>query len=47
MRRLIVKKSPGTHLGLSAVNEAAYGFYRKLGFHELARRGEGVEGVVP
>ena len=34
--------SPGVHLGMSAVNEAAYGFYVKLGFQELIRDGDGI-----
>ena len=34
---------PGVHLGMSGVNERAYGFYRHLGFQELARVGEGVD----
>ena len=29
--------SPGVHLGVSAANENAVGFYGRLGFHELAR----------
>jgi ribosomal protein S18 acetylase RimI-like enzyme len=33
--------SPGVHLGMSARNERAYGFYLKLGFEELARDGAG------
>ena len=32
---------PGVHLGMSGVNHTAYGFYRHLGFEELARTGEG------
>ena len=31
------QNSPGAHLALSALNERAYQFYRKLGFHELER----------
>jgi len=33
--------SPGVHLGMSAQNDRAYGFYLKLGFEELARDGTG------
>ena len=33
--------SPGVHLGMSARNERAHGFYLKLGFEELARDGIG------
>ena len=36
--RLRSRNSPGVHLGMSAVNDDAYGFYRALGFHELVRR---------
>jgi ribosomal protein S18 acetylase RimI-like enzyme len=35
------KGSPGIHLGMSARNERAYHFYRKMGFEELARDGSG------
>lgn len=31
--------SPGAHLGLSALNGRAYGFYDRLGFRELVRVG--------
>ena len=34
--------SPGVHLGMSAVNTAAYGFYVALGFKELTREDEGI-----
>ena len=37
IRRLRDRGSPGVHLGMSIVNEPAYGFYRRLGFHELQR----------
>ena len=37
VRRLRSMKSPGVHLGMSDVNEQAYGFYRALGFEELIR----------
>jgi ribosomal protein S18 acetylase RimI-like enzyme len=33
--------SPGVHLGVSAMNERAQGFYARLGFRELARTGSG------
>ena len=33
--------SPGAHLGLSAFNTRAYGFYERLGFRELIRTGSG------
>jgi len=32
--------SPGVHLGMSAVNEAAYSFYVALGFRKLTRHGD-------
>jgi len=38
--------SPGAHLGVSLMNEAAPGFYRKLGFRDLLRVGEGTDGCV-
>jgi ribosomal protein S18 acetylase RimI-like enzyme len=38
--------SPGVHLGLSALNPRAEGFYRHLGFHELTRVGTGKDGVI-
>jgi ribosomal protein S18 acetylase RimI-like enzyme len=34
-------ESPGAHLGVSANNMPAYGFYLKLGFKELVRTGAG------
>src|SRR5262249_39372452 len=34
---LAARGSPGVHLGMGAVNSRAERFYRKLGFHELAR----------
>ncbi len=41
MRRLQDQGSPGVHLGLDASNDRAHKFYVALGFHDLARRGEG------
>ncbi len=38
--------SRGVHLGMWARNERAYGFYRKLGFEELVRVGDPVQGSV-
>ncbi len=46
MDRLRAKGSPGVHLGMNAANDRAYAFYRALGFEELARQGEGVEGSI-
>ena len=43
LRRLGV---PGAHLGVSMANVPAQGFYRKLGFQELARVGSGNEGCI-
>jgi ribosomal protein S18 acetylase RimI-like enzyme len=37
---LAAKGSPGVHLGMGAANARAERFYRKIGFHELARVGE-------
>jgi ribosomal protein S18 acetylase RimI-like enzyme len=36
------RNSPGVHLGMSAQNEQAYGFYRALGFVELLRNDEDI-----
>jgi ribosomal protein S18 acetylase RimI-like enzyme len=38
--------SPGAHLGVSMMNEPAYGFYLKLGFKDLARVGAGKDGCI-
>ena len=46
MERLRRRGSPGVHLGVSVRNEAAQGFYRKLGFGELLRVGSATAGVV-
>jgi GNAT superfamily N-acetyltransferase len=35
------KGSPGTHLGVSAMNPSAFAFYLHLGFAELVRAGSG------
>ena len=40
MSALIAKGSPGVHLGMGATNARAEHFYKKLGFHELARVGD-------
>jgi len=44
--RLRARGSPGVHLGVSVVNEAALAFYRKLGFCELARQGTETDGCI-
>ena len=44
--RLRARGSAGVHLGMSAVNDRAYGFYRRLGFEELCRQGSGVNGSI-
>jgi len=44
--RLRKRGAPGVHLGVSARNRRAYGFYRKLGFQELTRRGEGADAAI-
>ena len=46
MTKLRARGSPGTHLGVSAINVPAQSFYNKLGFHELARTGAGHEAVI-
>ena len=38
--------SPGAHLGLSALNTRAFGFYQRLGFRELARIGSGSDACI-
>ena len=46
MDRLRRQRSPGAHLGLSTLNPRAYGFYRRLGFHELTRVGPPEDGCI-
>jgi ribosomal protein S18 acetylase RimI-like enzyme len=46
MEQLRMRGSPGAHLGLSALNTAAFGFYEILGFRELIRVGEGRDRVI-
>lgn len=46
MARLVRLGSPGAHLGVSLANVPAQGFYRKLGFQELLRVGEGTDGCI-
>jgi ribosomal protein S18 acetylase RimI-like enzyme len=43
---LAQRGSPGVHLGLSAVNQRAYQFYRRLGFIELERVANAEAGVI-
>jgi ribosomal protein S18 acetylase RimI-like enzyme len=38
--------SPGVHLGLSALNMRAFGFYIRLGFRELCRAGSGQDACI-
>jgi ribosomal protein S18 acetylase RimI-like enzyme len=38
--------SPGVHLGLSALNARAFGFYTRLGFRELCRAGSGQDACI-
>jgi len=40
LAELAAQGSPGVHLGMGAANARADRFYRKLGFHELARVGD-------
>jgi len=46
MAKLRVLGSPGAHLCVSAQNETAIAFYRKLGFRELTRTGSTTDGCV-
>jgi ribosomal protein S18 acetylase RimI-like enzyme len=46
MRRLRERGSPGAHLGVSAVNTTAHGFYQRLGFVDLISVGSGNDGVI-
>jgi GNAT superfamily N-acetyltransferase len=46
MAKLRERGSPGVHLGVSALNTRAQGFYRKLGFQELVRVGEGRDACI-
>lgn len=46
MGQLGQRGSPGAHLGVAQPNVAAAAFYRRLGFEELARVGEGVDGCT-
>jgi ribosomal protein S18 acetylase RimI-like enzyme len=43
---LAERGSPGVHLGVSARNTRAHAFYRKLGFQELTRDGDGQDAIV-
>ncbi len=43
MAKLRSRGSPGAHLGLSATNTRAFGFYQRLGFRELTRAGSGAD----
>jgi ribosomal protein S18 acetylase RimI-like enzyme len=46
MDRLRQRGSPGAHLCVDALNTPALGFYRRLGFHELARTGTMANGSI-
>lgn len=46
MDHLRRRGSPGAHLGVSALNLPALGFYRHLGFRELARTGPAHDGCL-
>ena len=46
MTLLARRGSPGTHLGVSVLNAPAIGFYKRLGFHELARVGTAPDGCI-
>lgn len=46
MDKLRERGSPGAHLGVSALNTPAFGFYQRLGFQELIRVGAGADGCI-
>lgn len=46
MDQLRERGSPGAHLGMSALNQPALGFYQRLGFHELVRIGSGTDASI-
>ncbi len=46
MDKLRDRGSPGAHLGVSAPNASAFGFYQRLGFQELIRVGSGNDEVI-
>jgi len=46
MDKLRRRGSPGAHLGVSALNTPALGFYLRLGFRELIRAGSGDERCI-
>lgn len=46
MQELRRRGSPGAHLGVSTRNQAALGFYARLGFRELTRVGTESDGCV-
>lgn len=46
MERLRQRGSPGVHLGVSALNAPAFGFYRRLGFQELVHVGSGNDACI-
>jgi ribosomal protein S18 acetylase RimI-like enzyme len=46
MDKLRERGSPGAHLGVSALNTPAFGFYQRLGFRELIRVGSGNDACI-
>jgi ribosomal protein S18 acetylase RimI-like enzyme len=46
MDRMRKRGAPGVHLGMAASNDRAYKFYRKLGFVDLCRRGDGNDETI-
>ena len=46
LERLRLRGSVGVHLGMSILNTSALGFYQRLGFLELIRVGEGIDGSI-
>jgi ribosomal protein S18 acetylase RimI-like enzyme len=46
MAKLRERGSPGAHLGVSLLNQRAFGFYERLGFQQLIRTGSGSDTVI-
>jgi GNAT superfamily N-acetyltransferase len=46
MDRMRQRGSRGAHLGVSAFNTAAFGFYQRIGFRELCRAGNGADACI-
>ena len=46
LAELVARKSSGVHLGVSARNDRAIGFYQKMGFAEIMRDGPADDGTI-